>query len=94
MSEEARTKDNEADNAEGRFCPWALSGFEENLSEELVMQESVMDPNAMKRTSKLRCGVVLSKCKWVRASVTTVTPSPYCTHGRKLVLGANARSDS
>ncbi len=34
LSEEARTKDNEADNAEGRFCPRALSGFEENLSKE------------------------------------------------------------
>ena len=63
MSEEARTKDNEAYSAEGRFCPCALSGFDENLSKELVMLESVMDPNAMKGTSTVQCGVVLPKCK-------------------------------
>ena len=63
LSEEAQTKDNEANNAKGRFCPRALSGFEENLSKELVMQESIMDPNAMKRTSKLQCSVVFPKCK-------------------------------
>ena len=63
MLEEAQTKDNEADNAEGRFCPRALSGFKENLSKELVAQESVMDPNAMKGTSKLQCGIVFPKCK-------------------------------
>ena len=44
LSEEPQTKDNEANYAEGRFCPRALSGFKENLSEELVTQESVMDP--------------------------------------------------
>jgi hypothetical protein len=44
LSEEAQSKDNEADNVEGRFCPPVLSGFEENLSEELVTQESIMDP--------------------------------------------------
>ena len=44
LLEEARSKDNEADNAKGRFCPPALSGFEENLSTELVTQESIMDP--------------------------------------------------
>ena len=93
MSEEAQTKDDEADNAEGRICPWVLSGFKENLSGDLVAQESVMDP-MINRTSKLRCAVVLPECKWARASVTSVTPSPYCTHGCKLVLGANARSDS
>jgi hypothetical protein len=63
LSEEAWTKDNEAYNAEGRFCSWALSGFEENFSEELVTQESVMDSNAMKRTSEVQCGIVLPKCK-------------------------------
>ena len=63
LSEEARTKDNAAYNAEGRFCPQALSGSEENLSKELVTQESVTDSNAMKRTSKVQCGVVLPKCK-------------------------------
>jgi hypothetical protein len=30
LLEESRTKDNEAGNAEGRFCPRALSGFKEN----------------------------------------------------------------
>ena len=44
LSEEAQTKDNEANNAEGRVCPRALSGFKESLSEELVTQESVIDP--------------------------------------------------
>ena len=63
LSEEARTKDNEAYNADGRFCPRALSGSEENLSKELVTQESVTDSNAMKRMSKVQCGVVLPKCK-------------------------------
>ena len=63
MLEEAQTKYNEAYNAEGSFHPWALSGFDENLSEELVTLEFVMDPNAMKRMSTLQCGVVLSKCK-------------------------------
>jgi hypothetical protein len=52
LSEEVRTKDNEAYNARGRFCPRALSGFKENLSKELVTQESVMDSNAMKRRQK------------------------------------------
>jgi hypothetical protein len=87
LLKEAQTKGNESDNAEGRFCPRALSGFKENLFKQLVMQESVMDPNAMKRTSKLWCGVVLSKSKLARASVTTVTMSPYCINVRKLVLG-------
>ena len=60
MLEEAQTRDNEAYNAEGRFCPLALSGFEENLSIELVTQESVMDSNAMKRTSEVQCSIVFS----------------------------------
>ncbi len=63
LSEEAQTKDNEAYNANGRFCPWALSGFEENLSEELVMQESVIDSNAMKRMSEVQCGIIFTKYK-------------------------------
>jgi hypothetical protein len=63
LSEEAQTKDNEAYNAEGRFCPHALSGFKENLSKELVTQKSVMDSNAMKRMSEVQCGIVLPKCK-------------------------------
>ncbi len=50
--------------------------------------------NAMKKTSGLRYAVVLPEHKLVWASVTSVTPSPCCTHGRKLVLGANARSYS
>ena len=54
LSEEARTKDNEADNVEDRIYPRALSGFKESLSEELFTQESVLDPNAMKRTAKLQ----------------------------------------
>ena len=42
LLEEARSKDIKAHNAKGRFCPPAFSGFKENLSEELVMQESIM----------------------------------------------------
>ena len=33
---------------QGRFCPPVLSGFRENLSEELVTQESTMDPMLLK----------------------------------------------
>ena len=44
LLEEARTKDNEANNAKGRFCPQSVSGFKENLSKELVTQESITDP--------------------------------------------------
>ena len=48
MLEEAQSKDNEVDNAEGRVCPPALSDFKENLSKELVTQESIMDPMLQK----------------------------------------------
>ena len=48
----------------------------------------------MKRTSELWYAVVLPKHKWARASVASMTPSPCCTHGHKLVLRVNARSDS